>query len=267
MLNRKALKVLLRSGSYAFMHDSSTVSPGSAIRRYWWRGTPIGYRPGTTDTTVIYEALLKSGHKSEYRVPSNLDPKVILDIGGHIGVASIFFAHTFPAAKIYSFEPVPENFALLKQNVASLPNVSAIEIALGAEDRESPIFGDRQRDNLGGFSLYDKHTDASRAIVIQVRNTARCIASLGIDRVDLIKIDTEGAEYEILTAFDPGMLAEVRWIVGELHGIRDFETLTYLSRWFDIDVRRSLGKPFFMFHACNRNFVEKAIASGWRQRR
>lgn len=267
VLNRKDLKILLRSGSHKFMRDSRPTTRGDAIGRYQWRGTEIGYRPGTSDTTIIYEALLKSGRKSEYRIPANVDPKVILDIGGNIGVASIFFAHTFPAAKIFSFEPVPENFALLKKNISSLPNVSAFQIALGDDDKESPIFGDRQRDNLGGFSFFNEHTDVSTAIIVQVRNAARFVESLGIDRVDVIKIDTEGAEYGIITAFDPGMLAEVRWIVGELHGIRDFETLAYLSRWFDVDVRRSLGKPFFMFNACNRNFIEKALESGWRQRR
>lgn len=267
MATKKDLKILLRSRSRQFMRDSRSARVGAAVDRYEWQGTRIAYRPGTSDTTVIYEALLKSGRKSEYRIPASVDPKVILDIGGNIGVASIFFAHMFPAAKIYSFEPVPDNFALLKENISSLPNIAAFDVALGAEEKEMPIFGDRKSDNLGGFSFYDKHTDSSNAIVVKVKNAAQYLRSLGVDRVDLIKIDTEGAEHEILTALDPGMLSEVRWIVGELHGIRDFETLAYLARWFDVDVRRSLGKPFFMFNACNRNFIERALASGWRQRR
>lgn len=267
MLTRRDLKILLRSGSLAFARDSRDGAAADTPHAYTWRGTPIRYRPGTSDTTIIYEALLKSGRKSEYRVPASLAPRVILDIGGNIGVPSIFFAHMFPEARIHSFEPVPENCALLKHNVASLPNVAVHEVALGAEDGEMPIFPDRTRSNLGGFSLFGKHTDTSGAFTVPVRHAGRFLASHAIDRVDLIKIDTEGAEFDIISALDPGMLAGVRWIVGELHGIRDFELLAYLSRWFDVDVKRSLGKPFFMFNACNRDFVDAALASGWRQRR
>lgn len=267
MLTKKDLKVLYRSGSFDFMRDTRSREVGAAVGTYMWHGTPIKYRPGTSDTTVIYEALLKSGKKSEYSVPGSLDPKVILDIGGNIGVASIFFARTFPNARIFSFEPVPENYALLKENVSSLANVSALPVALGSEDKEAEIYWSREYTNLGGFSFFEKPGNDARPIRVQVKHAGRYLRALGIEKVDLIKIDTEGAEFDILTSFDEAMLANASWIVGELHGIRDFEVLTYISRWFDMDVRRTLGKQYFMFNACNRNFLETALKSDWRQRR
>ena len=44
-----------------------------------------------------------------------------------------------------------------------------------------------------------------------------------INHVDLIKIDTEGAEYDILTSIKKELLTKTSWITGELHGNRDFE--------------------------------------------
>ena len=70
---------------------------------------------------------------------------------------------------------------------------------------------------------------------------------------ELIKIDVEGAEYDILAAFEPRVLERVRWITGELHGNRSFELLEFLSRWFDVETRKTLGKRLFNFLARNRS--------------
>jgi len=78
----------------------------------------------------------------------------------------------------------------------------------------------------------------------------------------LIKIDTEGAEHDILTSIPAESIKEVKWIIGELHGIagmqkKDFEVLTYLSDYFEIDVRKTLHKPGFNFNACNKNIINE----------
>ncbi len=51
------------------------------------------------------------------------------------------------------------------------------------------------------------------------------------------------------------MLKKVSWLVGELHSKRDFELLNYLQPWFDIDMKKSLGKSLYTFHACNRSLL------------
>ena len=157
---------------------------------------------------------------------------------------------------------------MLRQNVSTLKNVTVHPVALGAKDGQAEIFWSEEDHNLGGFSLYGKNANVEKkSQTIEIRHTATYLAQQGITQADLIKIDTEGAEYDILTSLDPAMLAKVKWISGELHGIQDFELLTYLSKTFDIDVKRSLGKKYFNFNACGLSFVEQALQSGWRQRR
>jgi hypothetical protein len=85
-----------------------------------------------------------------------------------------------------------------------------------------------------------------------MENIRPCLPEIGIKKVSLIKIDTKGAEYEMLKAMDPEMRQSVGWIIGELHGIRDFEITAYPSPFFNIQVKKSLKKRRFILNARNR---------------
>lgn len=252
MLNKAEIKRWYRSRSLKFVLDGRTSALGRPIARYEWRGVPIHYRPGTSDPALIYSVLLKQGRKSEYWVPQSLDPAVILDIGANIGISSIYFSDRFPRAQIYAFEPVPQNVALLSRNLANHPRARVSPVALGSKNGTVEMLSSDSPHNFGGFSFYDRGSDPSRKIAVEMRDVNAALRELGIDRVDLIKIDTEGAEYDILTALDENLLRSVKWIMGELHGERDFELLAFLSRWFDIDTKKSLKNRLFMFRACNK---------------
>ena len=224
----------------------------SAIETYSWHGKPIYYRAGTSDCRIIYEILLTP--KSDYWVPDFVNPKVILDIGANIGVASIYFAHRFPQSKIFAFEPVEENFFLLEKNISSYPNIKAFSVALGNADGEREIFFSDNPKNFGGFSFYPEGSNPSLKKRVSIRRASECLRELGITQADLIKLDTEGSEYDIIVAMLPDMLRSTRWIIGELHGVRDFDVLDYLSPWFDLEFKKTFKKRLFRFNACNKNF-------------
>lgn len=257
MFNKGEIKRLFRSRSYEFVLNSRSAAAGRPIAQYQWHGVPLQYRPGTSDPGLIYSILLKRGSKGEYWVPQGLEPKVILDIGGNIGISSVYFARRFPAAKIFAFEPIPDNVALLRHNVARFDNVQVVPVALGTKNDVMQIMASDDSRNYGGFSFYGKGSDAGRKLDVEVREVNSALRDAGIDRVDLIKIDTEGAEFDILTAIDPRILESVSWVMGELHGERDFELLAFLSRWFDIDTKKSLKNRLFMFRACNKKFTKQ----------
>lgn len=220
---------------------------------YMWNGKPVHYCIGSSDTAIIYSILLKRGRKSEYWLPEHIDPKVILDIGGNVGITSIYLANRFPNAQIFTFEPIKENFQVLSKNVASFPNITGLNIALSDEDGQKQLIHSPEPHNFGGFSFFQREAagDATK-ITVATRRPESILKELGVAHVDLIKIDTEGAEYDILTHFDPEILKSVRWISGELHGEKDFELLAYLSQWFDIGLKKSLVRKLFMFNACNK---------------
>ena len=149
-----------------------------------------------------------------------------------------------------------DNYTILEKNTESLPNVTTFNVGLGAKDCTPIIYSEIDQDNTGGFSLYDLDTDKNQGQQITVKNVNNFFKENNITNVDFIKIDTEGAEYDILTSMDSAMLSNVSWIIGELHGERDFELLNYLSKWFDLDINKSIRSRLHNFNARNKSVAD-----------
>ena len=254
---KTSLKWLLRSGSLAFLTDRTSQPRTGLTHEYVWKGARLNYRPGTSDQSLIYEILLKPGSKAEYWLPEDIDANIVLDIGANIGIASNYLSRRFPRAKIFAFEPVPSNFALLTKNVESRGNVRPIMKALGARDGSFEMFHSDTETNLGGYSFHEAGSNVGDRVRVEVREARSMMRELGIEAADVIKIDTEGAEYDILTTLGRDFLGNVKWIYGELHGNRDFELLAFLSEQFRIGVKKTMNKRLFMFQARNKTAFPK----------
>ena len=254
---RNLVKVLARSRSFRFAADITRRSPSSNLSSFRWNGREIFYRPGTTDAFVIYQILLKGGSKAEYYLPSALKPKIILDIGANIGASIIYFRSQFSDAKIFGFEPHPDTFALLKQNVANLPNVMVFNYGLGATDQRVVARADQV--NFGAFATHAEFNDHGKPVAeveCQIRRLDDVLRELGIKEVDLIKIDCEGAEADIFSTLSDEVLCRCQWIVGELHDHSGFQVLARLAPHFHLDLKKRMYGPRFRFHACNNSKVE-----------
>ena len=253
----KKLKYLIRSRSPRFVADHYAKFVPGRVAQLRWHERTLNYRPGTSDTGVIHSILLKGGQKDEYAPPrefAHARDKIatVLDIGANIGVSAVYFADIFPNARIYAFEPMAENFALLELNSANEPRIHVLNCALGAVDGEVEMLASDSATNFGGFSLHAAGSDASKQRKVPIRNAQAQMDALGIASVDVIKIDTEGAEWEILTALAPGLLHSAKLIMGELHGTRDFALLDYLSPHFCIGMKKNLQSRLFNFYALRR---------------
>jgi len=177
------------------------------------------------------------------------DVKTVLDIGANVGATALYFARLFPNASVYAFEPAPDNFRVLERNIANSSRIRGFNFALGAADATLELFASDNPVNFGGYSLHAAGSDTSKRIRIPVRNVATVLAELSLRNIDVIKVDTEGAEWDILTAFPEEVLRTARYITGELHGNRDFALLDYLSRWFNVGLRKKLSSRLFNFQA------------------
>ncbi len=258
------IKLLLRSGSWDFMRG---WKPGSEnydkpLFVYRWHDRQVYYRPGTSDRGLVYEILIRKPHKAEYHVDDRVNPKVIVDIGANIGITSVWLNRKFPDAKIYSFEPMRDNFEILQKNIAGIANIQAFNFGLGDTDGEFDIYSNVDTNNRGGFSIYQRDDDpdnlgTNTASVgkIQIRKAGDALAELGITTIDLLKIDTEGAEYDILTSIPDSYLQDCQWVMGELHGIKNFESLALLNKWMAIEMRKRITSELFIFFGLNRQLL------------
>jgi FkbM family methyltransferase len=183
---------------------------------------------------------------------------VILDIGSNIGSSILFFREQFPAARIYGFEPHPETFEVLQKNVGSLSSVEIFNYGLGAADATLSIPFDGA--DFSRFMSHDKTADWSGPLsptVCQIKHSGNAMRNLGLTKADLIKIDCEGAEYDVLTSLPAEMLRACKWIVGEMHDESAFPLLALLAPHFDLDLKKRMFAPFFRFHACNLDCVRQ----------
>ena len=227
-----------------------------------WRGHDVFYRPATSDPLAINQVLLRRGGKAEYYLPPALDPKVILDIGSNIGTSILFFHDQFPAAKIYGFEPHPETFRILQTNVGAIPSVEIFNYALGASDGKSSLtFDGADFSRFGAKDAGENPLGPLTTADCEVKHAGTVMERLGLGRVDLIKIDCEGAEYDVLTALPEEMLRNCKWIAGEMHDASAFALLALLAPHFDLDLKKRMFVPAFRFHACNLACVQQLRGS------
>jgi FkbM family methyltransferase len=249
---RDVVKTLVRSRSLAFTRDIVRQERRNSLGRIRWHGRDVFYRSGTTDPLVLQQVLLKSGRKAEYYLPPRFHPDLILDIGSNIGASILYFHKQFPAARIIGFEPHPETFQVLKKNVTGLDSVTVLNCGLGAADARATLPGESV--NFGAFSTKGRRhgTGQSRPMIeCEVRRLDNVLRDLSIDKVDLIKIDCEGAEADVFAGLSPQILERCQWIVGELHDESAFALLARLAPRFHLDLKKKLLSPLFRFHACN----------------
>lgn len=108
--------LLLRSRSWLFFTDKHAKhlpwKRMGEVHSINVNGHPFYYRSGLSDIGIIDNILLK---QNEYIVPENFQPRIIFDIGANIGAASVYLSRKYPDVEVYAFEPVPDNFELLKK--------------------------------------------------------------------------------------------------------------------------------------------------------
>ncbi len=147
-----------------------------------------------------------------------LSPRaVIIDIGAHIGIFSVLAAYSVPESTVLCFEPLPENFEMLKKNIAlnhMEPRVRAFKLAVSGSNapREFHFFTER----VGSSLFFIPGQTATRTISVQCTTLDKILAAHG-NRCDFLKIDCEGAEHEILCAVSNPSFEGIKTITLETH--------------------------------------------------
>ena len=140
---------------------------------------------------------------------------VVVDVGAHVGIVSIWLAQRNPQIKVIAIEPEPTNLAYLRANIAAnhVDNVIVIPKAVTANGRSVQIA--RPPINSGGAGLYYDQVEGYATSQVGSETLDAIFAEHVPERCRLLKIDCEGAEHEILPATQ--VLSRVDWLAGEFH--------------------------------------------------
>ncbi len=157
---------------------------------------PAWIRCGNSDFLVFHEIFEEGEYRDIARWHLPHDAK-ILDLGGNVGLAALYFGSTLPDSRIVVVEPDHENCQSIARNceyMARSERVQIVEAFVAANDGSAAI---NRNARSWAFKM------ASEAQTREATERIRCISiptllqESGFDRVDLIKCDVEGAEAEI----------------------------------------------------------------------
>jgi len=135
----------------------------------------------------------------------------IVDIGSHVGLTARYFNYRHPHSDITCYEPNPNTFLILKQNISKYKNIKAFNAAVHDFNGSSKL---RLGDDAWGDSLLFK--SSAPTIKVDVISAS----SVCSKHIDLLKIDGEGSEYAIMLDLDKtNIIKNVDNIVMEYHGL------------------------------------------------
>ncbi len=218
------------------------------------QGLSFKVRDDTWDENIVNEVVLGNPYSV---LLEQLGPgDVCLDIGAHIGVFTILAASH--GTRVYAFEPVPSNYALLAENIALNgleDHVTAIHAAVWSSVGEKPIVV--LPDNTGGGVLIG----AGDSVPVNCVTLSDFLRRENLRHCRGMKMDCEGSEYEIFGSLSVEELRRFDVISMEYHGAagQDVSDLTSRLRAADLVTRQiPMGQPeqgIGIIHAMNKQLL------------
>ena len=165
-------------------------------------------RPGTTDAGIFEDFFLRE----PYGLPGGLKPKLIIDGGANIGCSSVFFAQKYSGASIIALEPDAKNAALCAENTARYKRVRVIQGALWPRDARIEI----ESPDVHNTEFRVVETTREGPGSLPALTIPALLEMAGAERVDILKIDIEGGEYDLF-AGDAEWITRVDILIIEFH--------------------------------------------------
>ncbi|MBI5913477.1 FkbM family methyltransferase [Candidatus Azambacteria bacterium] len=162
----------------------------------------------STDAAVLKEIFLDG----EYDCEADAPPKIIFDFGSNVGASVIYFKLKYPKAKIYAFEPDPRNGEKLQRNLEQFSDVAVLRYAIGGENGKRNFFA---HPESGISSSLRERVSGQGSYEVEGRTIDAVMEELGVEEIDMLKFDIEGAEQEAFENFKN--IAHVKHFIGELH--------------------------------------------------
>ena len=188
---------------------------GLIKKEYVWFNTKSGIkikiRSNSTDLdTFSLIWLLKEYNKHGFKIEKN---DIIIDIGAHIGIFSLYANQFCKNGKIFCYEPSTENYELLQSNISQnqIKNIFPNNFAVSQSNDSVKLY--ISPDNTA-HSIYDS---TSKSIQVKSRTLQNIFDSNKLEICDYLKLDCEGAEYEIIESLPNEYFKKIKQIYIEYH--------------------------------------------------
>jgi FkbM family methyltransferase len=179
-------------------------------------------RSKTSDFEIINEIyIIKEYDKLLHFIKEN---SIVIDVGAQIGVFSVLAGKLKKGVRVYSYEPFKPNCELLEKNIELnnlKENIFAYELGVGGKKgKRELIICD---ENTGGHGFFCEN--GSTKTTINVISLKDIFEKNKIKKCDFLKMDCEGAEYEIILNTSDKYLKKIKAITMEFHKNGNIENL------------------------------------------
>ncbi|MBC7651437.1 MAG: FkbM family methyltransferase [Deinococcales bacterium] len=153
------------------------------------------------------------------------DKATIIDIGANAGFFDIILLSKNINATIYAFEPLESNVALFTKTIQANPQIASQIIlsqkaVTGQEQPFLELFAEDTADNsvvASAFSNFDKRN--TRKIIVNCISLTQIMLENKLEKIDLLKLDCEGSEYDILYNTAPDLIKKINYLAIEVHDL------------------------------------------------
>mgnify|MGYP001246578164 FL=1 len=171
----------------------------------------IKIRVNSTDLMALTNVWMINEYKIEkFKINKN---DIIIDVGAHIGLFSLLASKSCFAGKIFSYEPINENFEMLMQNIKSnkLKNIVPFNLAVSKNTSNVKLFLDKDES---AHSIFQKNTSY---VTVESISLQKIFDDNDINFCKILKLDCEGAEYEIIDSLPDKYFEKIQNMIIEYH--------------------------------------------------
>lgn len=221
-------KVLIGNRKLQWLYES--------LHRFSLRGMNYDQAGTITESGELYVI----GHLAKKLNKNN--SFVFFDVGANRGDYSKALINKFRGSKVYSFEPLPSTFGMLKKETQSFENIYCINKALGAQEGRRKIYSDGAGSGLSSFfPLESQAENKSHMEEVCITTLDSFCSANEIRQIDFLKIDVEGFEFEVLkgaeTMIKSNKIRNIQFEFGGNHvkgHVHFFDIFQFLSNNYTI---------------------------------
>lgn len=171
----------------------------------------VKMRAKSTDFYVLTNVWIIGEYDLDKLQIKNSD--TVIDIGAHVGFFTVYVSQICVNGKIYSYEPIKENYELLAYNLSinNIKNTTIFQKAVTDKSGSVRIFLNSDSAAHSVFSKSDRYTDTESVSLKEIFDSNK------IEKCDVLKLDCEGSEYMILNSLPESYFKRIQKIVMEYH--------------------------------------------------
>ena len=174
-------------------------------------GLKIKIRVNSTDLMAFTHVWMIQEYSDDNFSINNDD--VVIDVGAHIGLFALFASQFCKNGKIFCYEPIKENYKILIENIEmnQIQNIFPNNLAVTKETSRVKIF---LNDDQSGHSMFIQNKNF---VEVDSKSLSDIFIDNGIKECDFLKLDCEGAEYEIIESLPSDLFTKINKTAIEYH--------------------------------------------------